>query len=304
MRKYIRPCGKTTDILPIAYILSFGLILAGQLIALPLEKLAEGQSPWLRIALQYFTFIGIWVVTLLALNRRDNRPMKAVLLPNATGNTWKWLLIGAGIGLGTNAFCAVLSLLLKDIGLSFSCFEPLRLIIILLCVAVQSGAEELVCRCYLMEKLARRYRGPYVAVIGNAMLFALLHLTNDGINLWGCSQIVIIGILMSLIVLYYNSFWAVAALHTLWNFSQNIIFGLPNSGIVSPYSIFHLDAASSGFFFDPGFGIEGSPGACLLLVLITGLFLLDIRRRKLQPTDLWKQAEEQAERSAAETAAQ
>lgn len=304
MRKYIRPCGKTTDILPLAYILAFVLILAGQLIALPLEKVAEGQAPWLRIALQYFTFIGIWVVTLLALNRKDNRPMKAVLLPNATGNTWKWLLIGAGIGLGTNAFCAVLSLLLKDIGLSFSCFEPLRLIIILLCVAVQSGAEELVCRCYLMEKLARRYRGPYVAVIGNAMLFGLLHLTNDGINIWGCAQTIIIGILLSLMVLYYNSFWAVAALHTLWNFSQNIIFGLPNSGIVSPYSIFHLDAASSGFFFDPGFGIEGSPGACLLLVLITGLFLLDIRRRKLQPTDLWKQAEEQAERSSAEAAAQ
>ena len=73
MRKYIRPCGKTTDILPIAYILSFGLILAGQLIALPLEKLAEGQSPWLRIALQYFTFIGIWVVTLLVLNRKDSK---------------------------------------------------------------------------------------------------------------------------------------------------------------------------------------------------------------------------------------
>ncbi|MBR2793109.1 MAG: CPBP family intramembrane metalloprotease [Solobacterium sp.] len=299
MNKYIRKCGKTSDILPLAYLITFGLLLLGQLVGLPISALAEGQVPWLNIALRYFNFIGIWIIGLLFIYRRDNEPMKAVLMPNDTGNTWKWILIGSGIGLGTNALCAVLSLLFKDIALSFSCFEPIQLIIILLCVAVQSGAEELMTRCYLLEKLARRYKSPYVAIIGNAVLFGLLHFTNDGVNFWGAAQTMIIGVMLSLMVMYYNSFWGAVMVHTLWNYSQNIIFGLPNSGIVSPYSIFHLDAASSGFFFDPGFGIEGSPGACLLLLLCIVLFVLDIRKRNLKPIDLWKQAEEQAEQAAA-----
>ncbi len=31
--------------------------------------------------------------------------------------------------------------------------------------------------------------------------------------------------------------------HMAWNYTQNIIFGLPNSGIVSGFSLFKLDAA-------------------------------------------------------------
>ena len=84
-----------------------------------------------------------------------------------------------------------------------------------------------------------------------------------------------IGIIFSLIVYYYNSLWAAMCFHTLWNYTQNIIFGLPNSGAVSEYSIFKLEAASatSGFFYDVGFGVEGSIGSTLVLAVVLAAIL-------------------------------
>ena len=51
---------------------------------------------------------------------------------------------------------------------------------------------------------------------------------------------------------------------------QDFLFGLPNSGAVSEYSIFKLEAASatSGFFYDVGFGVEGSIGSTLVLAVV------------------------------------
>lgn len=299
MKKYIRKCGKITDILPLAWLITFALTILGQLIGEVFMQMANGKPPWLDIALQYFSFISIWAVGLSTLLFKDNKPMLKALKPNKykIGNNWRGILFGAAVGFGMNAFCAVISMLFKDIGVSFSCFEPLKLIVILFCVTVQSGAEELLCRWYLLEKLARRYKGPWVPIIGNAMLFALLHFANPGINFWSVTQIIVVGVLLSLLVMYYNSFYAAVFVHTLWNFTQNIIFGLPNSGKVTPYSIFHLDAGSSGFFFDPGFGIEGTPGSCLVIILVIVLLILNIRKRKLRPIDLWKDAEKEAEQA-------
>ena len=299
MSKYIRKCGKITDQFLIAWLITFVLLAAGQIIGLiPAQILQMSAPPWLSIALSYLTFTGIWITGIAAMSFKDNKPMLETLTPRFPGNTLKWILIGSAVGFGSNAACAGLSVLLKDIGLSFACFEPLKLLVILFAVFVQSGAEELLCRCYLLQKLARRYKNIWFAMIGNSLLFVLLHLGNSGINFWGYMELLIMGIVTSFFVIYYRSVWAAMFMHTLWNYTQNIIFGLPNSGVVSPYSIFRLDAASTGLFFDPGFGIEGSPGACLILLIITGLMWLDIRRKKLPPLDLWKEAEEKTEQAA------
>jgi hypothetical protein len=80
-------------------------------------------------------------------------------------------------------------------------------------------------------------------------------------------------------------------MHTLWNFAQNIVYGLPNSGVVSLYSVFKLDAASSGFFFDPVFGVEGSIGAVILLALTLVGLVAYAKKRGLKPYDLWADPE-------------
>jgi membrane protease YdiL (CAAX protease family) len=305
MKKYIRKTAQTSDILPLACLITFVVILLGQgigdvIVGFFMSPDLETTNPALAIGLSYLSFIGIWIALALFMLFPKNRPMIKGLYGNDRGNNLKGIIIGILIGFGMNGFCALMSILLKDIGVSLWYVEPLKLILLFLCVFVQSGAEELVCRWYLYQKLARRYKNPLVACIGNAVLFGLLHIFNPGLNVWSMVQIIVIGLLLSVMVYYYDSLWGAMLVHTAWNFTQNLIFGLPNSGIVSPYSLFHLDAASSGFFFDPGFGIEGSPGACLVITIVMVVMIVIARKKNLQPVDLW--AEEEAALEAQETA--
>ena len=108
-----------------------------------------------------------------------------------------------------------------------------------------------------------------MAIIGNSLFFGLLHLLNDGITVLSIVNIVVVAIFFSLIVYYTDSMWCVFMAHTVWNYTQNIIFGLPNSGIVSVFSIFRLDASTAvnSFAYNVGFGIEGTVVADLVLIL-------------------------------------
>ena len=122
-----------------------------------------------------------------------------------------------------------MSVIMGDIKLSFSGFDPKLFFIFLFCVLIQSGAEEIIDRCYLYQKLRRRYRWPAIAVLVNALVFMALHMGNPGVTNLGLLQVFLIGVLFSLIVYYWDSLWTVIWAHTAWNFSQSIVFGLPNS---------------------------------------------------------------------------
>ena len=308
MKKFIRKTGTTTDIIVIAALAAFLVVVAGQLLGDVLTNLLktpniETENPALAIGLQYLSFIGIWIVLALVMLFPKNRPMLKALRPNKLGNNLVGCVIAILIGFGMNAFCVMMSILRKDIGISLWYVEPLKLILLFLAVFVQSGAEELVCRWYLYQKLARRYKNPLVAFIGNAVFFAALHLANPGINAFGVAQIVLIALLLSVMVYYYDWLWGAMLVHTAWNFTQNLIFGLPNSGIVSPYSLFHLDAASDGFFFNPAFGVEGSAGACLTIAVVLIILFVVAKKKNLKPVDIWAEQDAELEAKEAETQA-
>ena len=127
-------------------------------------------------------------------------------------------------------------------------------------VFVQSSAEELVCRGFMYQRFLKSYGKPSIAIVGNALFFGVLHLSNEGVTFLSLVNIFLFGILFSFIVYYMDSIWCAFAVHTAWNFMQNILFGLPNSGIVVPYSMFKLEAgtAANSFAYHVGFGIEGT----------------------------------------------
>ena len=84
---------------------------------------------------------------------------------------------------------------------------------------IQSGAEEIVDRCYLYQKLRRRYRWPVIAIAVNALIFMALHMGNPGVTKLGLLQVFLFGVLASLLVYYWDSLWAAIWTHTAWNFS-------------------------------------------------------------------------------------
>ena len=296
-----RPSRKWSDQFIIAAILSVVLTLAGEIISEIVYKAAHAREFLVRMLgsdnlaaffTTYLSFFGIWLAALLLIAiPRSNRPMLKAWGCNREGNTIKAAAIGALLGFGTNGFCVLMSVLMGDIKLSYFGFNPAILLGFLFVVFIQAAAEEITDRLYLYQKLRRRYKSPLIAILVNPVVFMLVHVFNDGFTILAGVQIVLVGIIFSLIVYYYNSLWAAMCFHTLWNYTQNIIFGLPNSGAVSEYSIFKLEAASatSGFFYDVGFGVEGSIGSTLVLAVVLAAILF-INRGNGEKRDYWADA--------------
>ena len=288
-----RKTGKWHDILPIAIvwsvIIAWTIFLCG---STPIERailsIFTDNDETLEFMGLYFGFIKIWIGFIFIFLIRYNRPMLGQLALTKGGNTIPGALIGLLLGFGTNGACILISALKGDIKLSFIGLNPGLLIMFFIVVLVQSGGEEIVDRLYLYQKLRRRYKLPVVAVLGSATAFVLNHIFAPGFTIISAALIGIIGVLFSLFVYYYDCFWAAIMFHTAWNFSQSIVFGLPNSGIVSDYSVFAVDVASArnGFFYDTVFGVEGSIGAVLMLIIITAIIIW-INRGKSEKNDLW-----------------
>ena len=312
--KFLRPCRQWTDILPIAAIILFLVMILGEVMTIPIMLITQmarlmravtGDPDIASFMITYFSTIGMWPAFLLIMRAfRKNRPMLKAVGYDGKGNSIKAALIGAAAGFGMNGLCILLSVLLGDIKLSFNSFSPVNLLLFLLFVCIQSGSEELAMRVYLYQKLRRRYRHPLVAVLGNAVIFSLLHAANPGFGIGAAVQIFLVALLFSVFIYYYGSFWAAVAAHTAWNFTQSILFGLPNSGIVSAYSLFKLDAAAArnGFFYNVGFGVEGSIGASLVIAVVCVIAFVLGRKRSFRE-DLWKEAEAEALKAAAAPAA-
>lgn len=297
-----RPCGKITDFVIIAAILSYLLALLGQAISEIVNSVC-GTEEFLislfkdpdagRLMFFYLYFWGIWLVFFLVISVcKNNRPMWKCLAFRKWGNSIPALAAGLLLGFGTNTFCILMSILFGDIKLYFNRFDPAMFFAFLFVVLIQSGAEEICDRCYLYQKLRRRYRHPAVAILGNALIFMSMHLANPGIDMLAIVDLILTGVIFSLLVYYYDSLWGAIMFHTSWNFTQNIIFGLPNSGVVSEYSLFRLDAASArnGFFYTVDFGVEGSLGAIVVLAVLMIAILL-LNRGRGERRDLWKQME-------------
>lgn len=280
-----KPKGAWTERGFVAYLLTVALALLGQIVGLSLEFLPFlWASAPLVAAMMYFETFGTWVVGAgyMALTKK-NRPILKQLTPAAPGNTLPLLLIGFAVGFGLNAFCVLVAWLHGDLALSFAQCDPLWLVLIFLAVFVQSSSEEMLCRGFLYQRLLRCYKRPAVAIVGNSLLFSVLHLLNDGVTLLSLYNIFIVGVLFSLMVYELDSIWCAMAMHTAWNFTQNILFGLPNSGIMSPYSVWVNDSAASrdSFAYNVGFGIEATVVSAVVLTLAC-VVLLYIGQKRME----------------------
>ena len=260
--------------------IALAMILVGQILGGILMGIVHGLlgeiSGGVAFLFMYLEFIGIDALVILycALCEKPTlREFGGARAGGMRGNTWKNFALGLLLGFGMNGVCILLAWLHGDIDLSVGRFEAVYLICALLCVCVQSGAEELVTRGYMMSALRQRYHA-WVAIAVNSLFFGVLHLLNPGITVLSFLQIVLIGLAFSLIVYYLDSLWMCIAIHTAWNFTQNFLFGLPNSGIVSESSFLHLEGATNSLFYDAVFGIEGSVTGVVVVALVAVAVIL------------------------------
>ena len=291
-----RPIGDTW---PVILLVTLGLMLLGEIVGYliviyPIDQwLVQnlfsifGKSQAWNMAKMYLQFIGIWIVVYWAMAiRKKNGPIRKQLGIESTGKNVVQLVAGLVLGFGLNGLCIFIACVHNDIQLSFVEFQPLPCLIIFLAVFIQSSAEELLCRGYLLGRLLNSYHKPVIAILGNALFFACLHLLNTGVTVLSVINIFLSGVMFSIIVYYTKSLLCAFTLHAAWNFNQNIIFGLPNSGIETTYSIMKLNrgSARNSFAYDTVFGIEGTIVADIVLaVTCVALYLwFEHKKRTVQ----------------------
>ena len=108
------------------------------------------------------------------------------------------LILGFLTGFVLNGFCATVAILHGDIKLTFYKFEIVNLILLFIVVFIQSSSEELIFRGFIYQRLKNRYKNTEFAIIINSILFALLHLGNNGISAFGFIDILLSGVFFSL----------------------------------------------------------------------------------------------------------
>ena len=266
---------------------TFMMIICGQimggLVEVPFTHLIQNDSTgYWSTFFMYFGFIGTWIVFMIEfLIVKKDRPILRTLWTAPKGNNIKYLGLGFLIGFVLNIICAIVAVLNKDISLHYDSFNFIKLLLLFIAVFIQSSAEEMVCRGFIFQRLRRGYRHPAVAIILNSLLFTSMHLFNPGASVISMTVVLAAGLLFSLMVYYMDSIWCAMATHTAWNFTQNLILGLPNSGIVSPVSVFKLDAATakSSFAYSVEFGLEGSITA-IAVMIITGIVIIVLYHKK------------------------
>lgn len=137
---------------------------------------------------------------------------------------------------------------------------------------IQGMSEEVLLRGYFMVSLSNR--APMIAaILINSVVFAMLHLANNGISILAFINLILFGIFASLYVLKTGNLWGACAIHSAWNFFQGNIFGILVSGSDSSTSILSVTNNTSLNFINGGtFGMEG--GIAVSIVLVIGIILL------------------------------
>ncbi len=242
----------------------------------------------------YGCFIVIWlIVILVCLIVKTNRPILGTILRGLKGNTVPRFLIGLLMGFGFNALCVLAAVLHGDISVSYrgiASNDILYIVILALVIIIQCGSEEILYRGYFYQRLRKGYKSPLFAILINPIAFLSGHLFNPGVTALALFNIYLTGVIISMMVYYFDSLWIAIAFHAGWNFTQNIIFGLPVSGVILKYSVGKMDLINGedSFFYSVKFGVEGTWFFLVVIIILISLFYYFGRKMKVSPTDIWK----------------
>lgn len=147
-------------------------------------------------------------------------------------------------------------------------------IIFFIAFLFQGMSEEVLLRGYLMISVAAK-KPIIAAILLNSVIFALMHLANNGITLLPVINLVLYGIFASVYTLKSDNLWGTCAIHSVWNFAQGNIYGIAVSGIQINASVLSFTPTESNTIINGGsFGLEGGLAVTIVLLAATALTLL------------------------------
>ncbi len=222
--------------------------------------------------LSLFSTLAMTVLTLLFCRFLQKRT------PDTLGFTKKGAgkeyLMGLGIGFGMFSAAVLLCIItgaLRIEGFS-KAFGGGMFLLFFAGFMIQGMGEEVLCRGCIMVSIGRRYP-MWLAVFSNAVLFAALHLLNNGIGALAFCNLILFGVFASVYFIKRGNIWGIGALHSIWNLAQGNFWGIRVSGIATECTVFCSVPVEGKAFMNGGaFGLEG--GFAVTLVLLAGICFL------------------------------
>ena len=154
----------------------------------------------------------------------------------------------------------------------------MSIVIVLFGWIVQGATEEIFTRGWILQSISKKKSVP-VAIIINSALFAFLHLLNPGISAVSFFNILLVGLLLSLMAIYYQNLWMVCGFHSSWNFFQGNIFGFEVSGVKPEGgSLFQFHTNGSDLFSGGSFGHEASLITTLIFIILTIYYYIKLKK--------------------------
>lgn len=219
-----------------------------------------------------FANVGIILVALLFCKLIQKRKVTTVGFQKP--GMWKEYLCGLGAGFVMFSVAVLLCVAtgsLRFQGLSAT-FSIGIFVLFILGFMIQGMAEEVLCRGYLLVSIGRRYPLA-VGIFANAVLFAALHLLNDGISVLAFINLVLFGVFASVYFIKRGNIWGIGALHSIWNLVQGNVYGIRVSGTQSTCSILASEMVAGRELMNGGdFGLEG--GLAVTIVLVAGTLIM------------------------------
>ena len=129
--------------------------------------------------------------------------------------------------------------------------------------------EELLFRAMLL-RILQAALGTRWALAVSALVFALAHFPNDGVNALGLVITVAAGVMFGAAYLKTGRLWLAAGLHFAWNFITGTVFSLPVSGGEAKGWI--IGRLSGPEWLSGGnYGLEASAVTLLAVLIVTAL---------------------------------
>ncbi|MHA6805163.1 CPBP family intramembrane glutamic endopeptidase [Salinifilum ghardaiensis] len=255
-----------------------GLVLFPLLGASPLAVLRGDVGPVDQAAM-LLTGAGALVLLALWLRFREVRPFGSLGFPLAR-RVPAVLLGGAAVAAVALSLPVAINLLSGQYEVRAAGASAVVLALLPV-FAVQASTEEVLTRGYLLQVTHRRWGLP-AALAVQAVLFALLHVTNLEISVIALVNILLIGVLLGLWAVAEGGLWGVCAFHTVWNWAQGNVYGIEVSGMDLGTTWWDVSADPAGAtpITGGGFGVEGSAITTLVLAALLTAVVLVLRRAR------------------------
>ncbi|GAA2235505.1 hypothetical protein GCM10009851_20660 [Herbiconiux moechotypicola] len=220
-------------------------------------------------------FLVVWLLLWLWLRFKERRPFASIGFREPSRAGFR-VARGAGIALAQLAVYLVVGLATGSLVFATTASGELVhtqalgwVFVALVAFAVQSGAEEIVARGYLVQVWYPK-TGVLGALIVSAVYFTVGHSFSEEFSLLPIIDMTLYSVVAVFWVLAEGGLWGLIAYHATWNWAQGSLFGISVSGQEPPNSLFVVNVTSGA---DPvlsggDYGAEGSLVDIVVLLVL------------------------------------